>query len=87
MNTVLRRQKPVCECLSQLSVTKINLTSNFNFLGKLEIMNPGQRDFKNENEPFSYPCNCLPDCMNYYYPIESSESVLATVAVNNKDMI
>ncbi|GFG30440.1 hypothetical protein Cfor_03682, partial [Coptotermes formosanus] len=54
---------------------------------KLEIMNPGQKDFKNENEPFSYPCNCLPDCTNCYYPIESSESTLAMVAVNNKDLI
>ncbi|XP_021913485.1 sodium channel protein Nach-like [Zootermopsis nevadensis] len=54
---------------------------------KLEIMNPGQKDFRKENEPFSYPCNCLPDCLNYYYPIESSESVLAAVTVNNKDWI
>jgi hypothetical protein len=50
-------------------------------------MNPQQEDFKNENEPFSYPCDCLPDCMNYFYPIESSESTLAELPVNNKDLI
>ncbi|XP_023709414.1 sodium channel protein Nach [Cryptotermes secundus] len=54
---------------------------------KLEIMNPGQKNFKNENEPFTYPCNCLPDCLNYYYPIEASENILAMVTVNNKDLI
>jgi len=58
-----------------------------NILGKLDIMNPGQKDFKNENEPFSYPCNCLPDCMNCFYPIETSESMLASVPVNNMDLM
>jgi hypothetical protein len=72
---------------SKLSLIKFKLTLHLNILEKLEIMNPGQKDFKNENEPFSYPCNCLPDCMNCYYPIESSESTLAMVAVNNKDLI
>ncbi|PSN58104.1 hypothetical protein C0J52_06506 [Blattella germanica] len=50
---------------------------------KLEIMNPGQEDFTNEEMPIVYPCNCLPDCMNYYYPIESSEGVLSTHIVND----
>jgi hypothetical protein len=53
-----------------------------NILGELEIMNPGQKVFKNENEPFSYPCNCRPDCMNCNYPIESSESTLNGTAGN-----
>jgi len=72
---------------SKLYLIKLNLIRNLNILGKLDIMNPGQDDFKNENEPFSYPCNCLPDCMNCFYPIESSESTLAVVPVNNMDLI
>lgn len=72
---------------SKLCLIKLNIIWNLNILGKLEIMNPGQKDFKNDNEPFSYPCNCLPDCMNCYYPIESSEIVLAGVPVNNTDLI
>jgi hypothetical protein len=58
-----------------------------NILGELEIMNPGQKDFNNENEPISYPCNCLPDCMNCYYPTESSDSTLDRVPVKNTDLI
>lgn len=87
MNFMLQRIKPASRCVTKLYLMKLNLTRNFNILGKLEIMNPGQKDFRKENEPFSYPCNCLPDCLNYYYPIESSESVLAAVTVNNKDWI
>jgi hypothetical protein len=72
---------------SKLCLIKLNLIRNLNILGKLEIMNPGQEDFKNDNEPFSYPCNCLPDCINCYYPIQSSESTLDMVIYKNKDLL
>ncbi|KAJ9593527.1 hypothetical protein L9F63_014920, partial [Diploptera punctata] len=46
-------------------------------------LKPRQEDFTSDKEPINYPCNCLPDCENYYYPIESSEGVLSESTVNN----
>ncbi|XP_069672052.1 sodium channel protein Nach-like [Periplaneta americana] len=52
----------------------------------LEIMNPGQKDFqKNTHVIIEYPCNCFPDCINYYYPIESSEGIISTMTISNRD--
>nr|CAD7570917.1 unnamed protein product [Timema californicum] len=33
-------------------------------------------------QPWSYPCSCLPDCTNVYYPLETNEISLSKEAAN-----
>lgn len=50
-------------------------------------MNPGFDELKGIEEPIEYPCDCLPDCVNYYYPIEASEAMLAEDLTSDDEFI
>nr|CAD7406772.1 unnamed protein product [Timema cristinae] len=38
-------------------------------------------------QPWSYPCNCLPDCTNVYYPMETNEISLSEEAASRYSLV